>query len=199
MKLNRAEKALMNNAVRSWIQRHYEAPLLTRLGGRLDGGRAVEVGCGRGVGTEIILEQFGAAHVLAVDLDPGMVDLARDRLARFGDRVDVRVGDATAIPAADDSVDAVFDFGIIHHIPDWRAALADVGRVLRAGGRFYFEEVTRHALERWTYRTFLEHPDHDRFSAEQFVAGVEEHGMKVADTRRTVFFSDFVVGVGVAV
>lgn len=67
----------MNNPARALAQRRYEAPLLERLGGRTEGQRAFEVGCGRGVGTEIIFERFGAREVHALDLDPEMVGLAR--------------------------------------------------------------------------------------------------------------------------
>ena len=42
------------------VQRFYEAPLLLRLTGRLDGKCALEIGCGQGFGMEIILRQFGA-------------------------------------------------------------------------------------------------------------------------------------------
>ncbi|MHC1764566.1 MAG: methyltransferase domain-containing protein [Verrucomicrobiia bacterium] len=35
--------------------------------------------------------------------------------------------------------DAVFDFAIIHHVPNWRDALVEVNRVLRPGGVFYAE------------------------------------------------------------
>lgn len=45
------------------------------------GSRAVEVDCGSGYGTRLILDRFGAAHVDALDLDPGMVAKARHRLA----------------------------------------------------------------------------------------------------------------------
>ncbi|KAB2969623.1 MAG: class I SAM-dependent methyltransferase [Thermoanaerobaculia bacterium] len=197
MRLNRVEKALMNNPVRSALQRVYEAPLLERLGGRTAGLCVLEIGCGRGVGTEIILERFGAAHVEALDLDPDMVEKARRRLARYpADRVRVSVGDAAVIAAEDRSFDAVFDFGIIHHVPAWREAVAEVARVLRPGGRFFFEEVTCHALDRWSYRTFLDHPRDDRFSAEQFVAECEGRGIVVGGNVRTRFFGDFVIGVG---
>lgn len=45
MILNAIEKALMNNPVRSTFQRHYEAPILEELGGRVEGGRVLEIGC----------------------------------------------------------------------------------------------------------------------------------------------------------
>lgn len=137
MKLNRIEKVLMNNPVRAWVQRQYEAPLLERFGGRAEGKRVLEIGCGRGVGTEIIFERFGAREVHAFDLDPDMVNRARRRLAVYPpERLRLDVGDATAIDAADESFDAVFDFAIIHHVPDWQRAVSEIRRVLRPGGSF---------------------------------------------------------------
>lgn len=195
MLLNSVERALMNNPVRAAIQRHWEGPLLERLGGRVPGARVLEIGCGRGVGTEIILERFGAARVDAFDIDPDMVSAARRRLAHFGDRVTVAVGDAEAIPAETAAYDAVFDFGILHHLPDWRRGVAEVARVLRMGGRFYFEEVTRHALRRWSARTFLDHPRGDRFMGDEFVRLLGYEGLRVDDRWVEVVFGDFVIGV----
>ncbi len=197
MKLNRIEKALMNNPVRALVQRHYEAALMQQIGGRVSGERVMEIGCGRGVGTEIIFRRFGAREVHAFDVDPDMIALARNRLSGFPyDRLHLFVGDAAAIEAEDETFDAVFDFGIIHHVPEWKKAISEVVRVLRPGGRFFFEEVTQQALARWFYRTFLDHPKLDRFSAREFVDELQKQGIMVGDTTKTWFFGDFVVGVG---
>lgn len=174
MLMNRAETALVTSPPRRWLQSCYEVPVLVRGGGRLlPGSRALEIGCGSGYGTQLIIERFGAATVDAVDLDPAMIGRAGRRLARYGDRVRLAHGSATdlrtALDAVDNSYDAVFDFGIVHHIPHWRTAVAEVIRVLKPGGRFYFEEVTAHALARPTYQRLFDHPTEDRFSAEQFL------------------------------
>ena len=167
MKLNRVEKALMNNPLRAAIQRFHEAAMMERLGGRVTGQRVLELGCGRGVGTQIIFERFGAREVHAFDLDPDMVQRARRRLAVYpSDRLRLFVGDAESIPGDDGFYDAVFDFGIIHHIPRWQTAVREVARVLKPGGLFFFEEVTKQALDRWFYRTFLKHSTTNRFTAE---------------------------------
>lgn len=179
MLLNRAEKLLMNNPVRALVQAQVEARGMLRYGGAMDGGTALEVGCGRGVGVEIILERFGAARVDAFDLDPDMVARARERLARYGHRVHLWVGDAVEIPVADASYDAVFDFGILHHVPDWRAAIAEIARVLRPGGRLYAEEVYRPFLEWPLVARLFEHPREDRFDDRDFAGALAAHGLAV--------------------
>jgi len=197
MKLNRVEKALMNNPVRALVQGRHEAALMERFGGRVEGGRVLEIGCGRGVGTEIIFERFGAREVHAFDLDPDMIERARRRLSGYSsDRLRLFVGDVAAINAEDGSCDAVFDFGIVHHVPAWQRAIVEISRVLRPGGRFFFEEVTKQALDRWFYRTFLEHPTKNRFSAKELIAELERQGIEVRRNAVEWFFGDFIVGVG---
>lgn len=196
MKLNYVEKLLMNNPVRAFVQSRYEVPLLIKLGGTVSGKDVLEVGCGRGIGTELIFERFGAKTVRSIDLDPSMVRLAKQRLSRFSNSVlKVSVGDVSQIDAQDGSFDAVFDFGIIHHVPDWQKAITEIFRVLKPGGQFYFEEVTSHALERWFYRKFLEHPIDNRFSGSQFVEELERQGLAVGNRYVEKFFGDFVIGV----
>lgn len=135
MKLNAAEKLLMNNPARSFFQKTKEAGLFEKFGGKTTGQKVLEIGCGRSVGTEIIFERFEAGEVHAFDLDPEMVRLARKRLSRFtSERFRLFVGDAEKIDAADATYDAVFDSGIIHHVPAWRNAFNEVVRVLKPGG-----------------------------------------------------------------
>ena len=189
MLLNRIEKAMMNNPVRSLVQRLYETRKLTKMGGRVEGQHCLEVGCGRGVGAELVLDRFGAASVDAFDLDPNMVELARERVLRRGDRVRIWQGSVTAIDAPDATYDAVFDFGIIHHVPRWRDALGEVYRVLKPGGRFFAEEVLRKFILHPVWRRMLDHPLDDRFDREQFVSALERAGFDVVDSDE--LFGDF--------
>lgn len=197
MKLNAIEKLLMNNPIRSSLQKKKEAAVFERFGGKTEGAKVLEIGCGRGVGTEIIFERFGAGEVDAFDLDPEMIRLAERRLSKFpAERLRLSVGDAERIDAPDSSYDAVFDFGIIHHVPHWRDSVQEVSRVLKPGGKFYFEEATQKALNRWFYRTFLEHPKENRFSGEAFIQELEESGIEVGDNFTFWLFGDLVIGVG---
>lgn len=118
MKLNSVEFFLMNNPVRAASQRWIETPMLIGPSGILTGVRILEIGCGRGVGIEILLS-LGAAQVVGFDLDPKMIALAQKRTARYGNRVQVFIGDAEKVDLPDASFEAVVDFGILHHVPDW--------------------------------------------------------------------------------
>lgn len=186
---------MMNNPLRGVVQRHFEAERLLRMGGAMAGGAALEMGCGPGVGAQVILDRFGADTVDGFDLDPRMVERARRRLAGRGPRARFWVGDAVRIPVRDAVYDAVFDFAIIHHVPHWRRSLAEVSRVLRPGGRFYAEEALDRFIRNPVSRRLMDHPQHDRFDRDAFCAALDEAGLVPLKTK-TLFgsFAWFVAG-----
>ena len=178
MKLNALEFTLMNNPLRAASQRRIETPLLIGPDGTLAGKRVLEVGCGRGVGIEILLAR-GAASVAGFDLDPTMVALAQKRLAKYGGRARVFVGDAAHIAASDASFDAVVDYGVIHHIPNWPQALREIARVLKPGGTFYFEDLFRGLISAWPARILFDHPQATQFTGQELHTGLEAAGLRV--------------------
>jgi ubiquinone/menaquinone biosynthesis C-methylase UbiE len=196
MQLNAIEKMMLNNPIRRLAQRRYEAPMLLGMTGSLDGKRALEIGCGAGFGMKIILEQFGVASVRGIDLDPRMVARAQKRIRRYASRAEVSVGDVTAIPAENESFDAVFDFSVLHHVETWEDGVREVARVLKPGGLFVFREASKQALNRWSYLALFRHPEENRFSADDFVAALERHGIVVADNLKSLWEGDFFAGVG---
>jgi ubiquinone/menaquinone biosynthesis C-methylase UbiE len=102
--------------------------------------RCLEIGCGQGVVARLLTERY-AAQVIASDYDPAQVALAQERLADLGRQVEFRIVDARAIPFDEAQFDAVFSFGVLHHIPSgWREAVAEVTRVLKPGGAFIFTD-----------------------------------------------------------
>jgi SAM-dependent methyltransferase len=178
MKLNALEFALMNNPVRAASQQRIESSVLIGAPRVLAGKHVLEVGCGRGVGLEILL-RLGATHVTGFDLDPQMVVLAEKRVAKYGERAHVFVGDAATIAAPDASFDAVVDYGIIHHIPPWPQALREIARVLAPGGVFYFEDLLRGFISSWPVRALFDHPQATQFTAAEFRNELERAGLSV--------------------
>ena len=183
MILNRLEYALMNNPFRAAMQRHWGAKRLLRMGGPVPGATVLEIGCGRGIGVEIILDLFEAKHVDAFDLEARMISKAQNRLRSRAEQVRLWEGDVTAIAAKKDQYDAVFDFGVVHHVLDWRLALSEVYGVLKPGGRLYAEEGLKKMITHWLVRRLLEHPQEDRFTHEQFCAAMEATGFDIIDSK----------------
>lgn len=183
MKLNSFEFMLMNNPVRAALQAHIETPALIGSRHPLTGLHVMEVGCGRGVGVEILLS-LGAVHVTAFDFDPRMVALARQRLARHAGSSDAYVGDAEHISAPDCAFDAVVDYGILHHVPRWQQALKEIARVLKPGGVFYFEDILKGVTSSRLAQVVFDHPQVTQFGGGQFKAGLEAAGLRVVAWRQ---------------
>lgn len=195
MKLNLTERLLVNNPIRAAIQMSYEGPLLRKLGGPIQGGTVLEVGCGRGTGIKVIFRHFGPAHVFGIDIDPLQIERASRRVAiRYKHRVTLLQADAERLPFEENSFDAVFDFGALHHVPNWQMSIAEIRRVLKQGGTFFFEEITRAALERWIYRKLFEHPASNRFSEADFLAELEAHGLGSMNSPHRTLFGDIFIG-----
>ena len=78
--------------------------------------RVLDVGCGSGRIGEFVLEA-GAAHYLGIDFSEPMVDMARARLERFGERVELILGDFIEA-ALDGPFDVVLGLGLFDYLPD---------------------------------------------------------------------------------
>ena len=100
--------------------------------------RALELGSGTGFFLLNLMQGGVASRGSVTDLSPGMVRTALRNATSLGLDVDGRVADAERIPYDDDTFDLVVGHAVLHHIPDVPAALREVLRVLRPGGRFVF-------------------------------------------------------------
>lgn len=174
MLVNWPERFFCNSPVRRFIQRR-QAAQWRAMRPMAPGGAALEIGCGNGAGARIILEVFAPRTLHALDPDPAMLRLARERLA--GTRAVVVEGDAQNLPFEPARFDAVFNFGIVHHLEDWRRGIAEVARVLKPGGAFYIEEIFPGLYANPVLRHVVAHPDQDRFEGAQFKAALEDNGL----------------------
>jgi SAM-dependent methyltransferase len=103
-----------------------------------EGGRVLEVGCGPGR-LSIRLARRHRLDVTGLDLDPAMIERARANADRpedgEGPRPSFLVGDVGSLAFPDGSFDLVVSTLSMHHWADPKAGLAEIGRVLRPGGR----------------------------------------------------------------
>lgn len=102
------------------------------------GQRVLDLGTGTGAAAEKAAAAVGPdGSVVAIDVSPEMVALARRRAERSGSRAfDVLEGKAEAIPAEDDDFDAVLASLSLMYAVDRAVAAQEIARVLRKGGRF---------------------------------------------------------------
>ena len=118
------------------------------------GERVLDVACGTG-DLAFAASRCGA-QIVGIDLTPAMIEHARGR-ARVepgGDRIFWAVGDMTHLPLADASCDVVTTGYGLRNVPDLRAALAEIHRVLRPGGRLYSLDFDRPEAA-WLRRIYL--------------------------------------------
>jgi ubiquinone/menaquinone biosynthesis C-methylase UbiE len=101
------------------------------------------------VGTGRNLRHYpDGVRVTGIELSPQMLELARQEAAASGRQADLRVGDAQALEFPDGSFDTVTCTLALCTIPDDRAAVREVWRVLRPGGRLILMEHVRSPLRR---------------------------------------------------
>jgi len=116
-------------------------------------GRVLELGFGTGLN----LHHYppDVKRIVAVDPNPGMAALARERMASAGIEVEHHQTTAEKLPFDSDSFDSVVCTLTLCSIPDVAASLAEVRRVLKPGGQFLFCEHGLHpepAIGRWQNR-----------------------------------------------
>jgi ubiquinone/menaquinone biosynthesis C-methylase UbiE len=182
MKLNWAERWVVNNPTRV-IQQRIEINTFYRMLPIKAGARVLEIGCGRAVGAALINEKFQPAIVHAMDLDFEMIKKAQKRLKNKNRaHTGFYVGDVLHLPHKDAMFDAVFGFGVLHHVPDWRGGLTEIARVLKKGGCYFFEELYPSLYQNFITKHILLHPAENRFKSKDWKDALQEMKLVVQKT-----------------
>jgi len=132
-------RSFPNQERRNFLQTHFEIPLLLKALPIPPACRLLEIGCGRGIGLARLGQLCAPARLAGIDIDPVLIEHARERLARLSCAAELGVADARAIPYDEGEFDVVVDFGTCYHIDHPEQALREVERVLRPGGLFIHE------------------------------------------------------------
>ncbi len=99
-----------------------------------EGARVLEVGCGNGAATKLIMRHIDPAQLVGIDPSSVFIEMAGEAFA--GDpRVSFAVGDAVATGQADACFDLVVAHTVFSHLADPEGALTEARRVLRPGGQ----------------------------------------------------------------
>jgi len=126
------------------------------------GDHALDIGAGMGAGT--VLAARAGADVIAVEPTPFLRRVLE--LRRLGQRartrIDVRDGSAERLPIADSSIDVAWALNVMHHFTDVDAAVGELERVMRPGGRLLLADENFDDPA---------HPEHDAIRRRRHRAG----------------------------
>ncbi len=114
------------------------------LGELRPGDRVVDVGCGAGIDSLVAAKKVGPkGRVIGVDMTPSMLEKARHAAeeARLENIVEFREGYAEALPVEGGWADVVISNGVLNLMPDKDAALEEMSRVLKPGGRLQIGDI----------------------------------------------------------
>jgi len=182
MKLNWAERLAVNNPGRV-IEQRIEVNAFYQMMPLAPGACILEIGCGRGVGAQLLIKKFKPSVLHLMDLDIKMIVKARRRIAGLTHPPTAAyVADVLHLPYKEALFDAVFGFGVLHHAPDWRAGLKEIVRVLQPGGCYYFEELYPSLYQNFITRHILLHPTENRFRSEDWKAALRQQNLRVIKT-----------------
>jgi ubiquinone/menaquinone biosynthesis C-methylase UbiE len=126
----------------SAVNRVFVADFLAVWDGR---GPVLDVGTGTALIPIEFCRQSPAGDVMAVDAAAHMLELARENVRRAGfeGRITCQLVDAKRMPFADGTFPAVMSNSIVHHVPDPRAAFAEITRVAAPGATIFLRDLLR--------------------------------------------------------
>jgi ubiquinone/menaquinone biosynthesis C-methylase UbiE len=139
------EEALDYNAMdHREVNRRFAVDLL-EAAGETPLGDVLDLGAGTALIPIELCRLCETCRVMAVDMAPSMLDVARNNLeiAQFTDRVLLDRVDAKALPYNDGFFTTVVSNSIVHHIPDPQQVLEEAVRVVAPGGLLFFRDLLR--------------------------------------------------------
>jgi ubiquinone/menaquinone biosynthesis C-methylase UbiE len=109
-----------------------------------------------------------------------MIAIAKKKYA--APNVHFETADVTKLPYKNNSFDAIFDFAIIHHVPNWQDALKELHRVLKPDGELLIEDLSIETFENpfgRILRKVLAHPYKEMYRRDMFMKQLEKAGFSI--------------------
>lgn len=144
-------------------------------------GVVVDVGCGSGYSLPKLAQRFQPRELVGVDIDPAMLEVARQEARSAGVAVRLVEASSTRMPLPDESADMLFCHQTFHHLVEQEEALREFMRVLKPGGILLFAESTRRYIHSWIIRALFRHPMDVQRSAPEYLQMLRNAGFVVPE------------------
>jgi ArsR family transcriptional regulator len=145
------------------------------------------MGCGPGLLLRDLASRYDAAELVGVDIQPSMLETARETAATIGERARIVTADISRPPISDLSAgafDAVVISMVLHEMNLPAAGLAEAARVLAQGGRIVLVDWARYPLRRYSEGALtggedqiLHFAEHCRYDPEDYLFLAETAGL----------------------
>ncbi len=113
---------------------------------------------------------------------PSQIEKAKQKYSEL----DFFVGNVLDTQLDSNKFDAVFVFGIFHHIPKWKDAIGELYRVLKSGGVLLVEDLNKDASHFLATYMKLDHPPEAYFTWDEFTHHLEETGFAILEQKRII-------------
>ncbi len=144
--------------------------------------KVLDAGCGYGL-YSLSLAQEGFNAIDAVDIDAGRIATLERMFTEqpnLASKINLKVGSLTALPFEDNSYDMIICSEVVEHIKDDTAAVRELSRVLKPGGKLIFSVPHDSTINQKTYGRFA----HERpgYTKEKLVTMFGQHGVVLTST-----------------
>ena len=140
-----------------------------------------DVGCGYGSSLKRLHDRFSPERLIAMDIDPEMLEASSSRLQREGVNAEFLCCSSSNIQLPDDSVDILFCHQTFHHLIYQEQAIQEFYRVLKPGGLLLWAESTKRYIHSWMIKLLFRHPMKVQKTAEEYLQLVRDTGFDVPD------------------
>ena len=180
--MNNLSRLAMSLPFRKWVIDEVVKKHFREYFQQLNGGVFLEIGCGNGAGAKTIKKYFSPKKIIATDLDPFMIKVAK--LNVYDPSIVFEVEDATKLKYQTGQFNGVFVFDALHHIPgpQWKDCLKEIYRVLKPGGLLFIYDVSIESFETFIGRIsryLTVHPYDSMYKRDEFIDFLPKLNFKI--------------------